>query len=394
LSGNGAEGAAGMASSLQEELTDAVYSAALDPAAWHDVVRLMRGSFPSTAQTFYFLDRETRHVRPVCLAGVQRRWLESFDETYFLPDNPWIQVTKLLHQPGVVRTTERLESFMKQQGVLDRSAYYNEWMRPQGFKHNIGTTLLADDALVANITLFRPPDMPTFSDEEVRAFEILSRHMTRSLRMSIQLERTENCPATAKAFDALPDAVALIDRQRRVLYANAAMETRLRGHNGLRLLQGEMIATDADAQQRLASYIACAWTRHGSSPAGVESVFLPGAKGGQLSLRAMPVHGAMAQYLPEKQTLLLTVRECSSRRVLSHAAISRRYGCTPAEARLAQHVADGKGVRQAAQAMGIGYGTARGYLKIVFQKTGARTQSQLVGLLLGDGAGRPGQPRN
>lgn len=378
-----------MASSLQEELTDAVYSAALEPAAWHDVVRLMRESFPSTAQTFYFLDRETRHIRPVSLAGVQRRWVESFDETYFAPDNPWIQVTKVLHQPGVVRTTERLERFMKQRGVLYRSAYYNEWMRPQGFKHNIGNTLLADDATVANITLFRPPDMPTFSDEEVRAFEGLSRHMTRSLQMSMRLERTENCPATTTAFDALPDAVALIDRQQRVLYANAAMETLLRGQSALRLRQGELVATDTDAQQRLAAYVACAWTRNIGSADAVESVFLSSAKGAQLSLRAMPVHGAMAQYLPQKRTLLLTVRECSSRRVLSQAVISGRYGCTPAEARLAQQLADGKGVRQAAQAMGIGYGTARGYLKIVFQKTGARTQSQLVALLLGDGVSSP-----
>jgi DNA-binding CsgD family transcriptional regulator len=33
--------------------------------------------------------------------------------------------------------------------------------------------------------------------------------------------------------------------------------------------------------------------------------------------------------------------------------------------------------------MGITYGTARGYLKLIFQKTGVRTQSQLVALLLG-----------
>jgi PAS domain-containing protein len=335
-----------MATTLQEELTDAVYSAALDPAAWHDVMRLMRATFPSTAQTFYFLDRETRRIRPVSLAGVQRRWVECFDETYFAPDNPWIQATKLLHQPGVVRTTERLESFMKQRGVLYRSAYYNEWMRPQGFKHNIGNTLLADEAMVANITLFRSPDMPTFSDEEVQAFETLSRHMTRSLRMSIQLERTENCPATTKPFDALPDAVALVDRKLRVLYANAAMEALLRAQNGLRLRQGELIAADADAQTRLASYVNGAWSGHSASPGGAESVFLPAAKGRQLSLRAMPVHGAMAQYLPRTQTLLLTVRECSSRRVISHAAISRLYGCTPAEARLAQHVAAGANVRR------------------------------------------------
>jgi len=37
--------------------------------------------------------------------------------------------------------------------------------------------------------------------------------------------------------------------------------------------------------------------------------------------------------------------------------------------------------------MGITYGTSRAYLKIVFDKTGARTQAQLVARVLGDGAG-------
>lgn len=381
-----------MADPLHEELTDAVYAAALDPAAWPEAMRLMRGCFASTAQTFYFLDRDTRQVRPVCLVGVQPRWIQSFDKTYFAPDNPWIQVTRLLHKPGVVRTTERLEHFMKEEGVLHRSAYYNEWMRPQGFKHNLGSTLLAEDSVVANITLFRSPDMPTFNDEEVRAFEVLSRHMTRSLRMSFQLERTENCPASTTAFDALPHPVALVDTQRRVLYANAAMEQLLRGQNGLRLRQGELVATDGDAQQRLASYLATASAPEGGLPPGVASVFLPGARHGLLSVRAIPVRGAMAQYVPAKQILLLTVRECSGRRVPSHAAIAHLYGCTATEARLAQLVAQGKGLRQAAQAMGITYGTARVYLKSVFQKTGVRTQAQLVGRLFGDGmAERPVQ---
>lgn len=40
--------------------------------------------------------------------------------------------------------------------MLYRSAYFNEWMRPQRFKYTLGNTLLADDGIVANITLLRP----------------------------------------------------------------------------------------------------------------------------------------------------------------------------------------------------------------------------------------------
>jgi DNA-binding CsgD family transcriptional regulator/PAS domain-containing protein len=373
-----------MAASLNEDLVDAVYRAALDPSAWSDVMQLMRGSFPSTAQTFYFLHRETRHVQPVCLAGVQARWLLSFDELFFAPDNPWIRVTQALHRPGIVRTTERLERFLREEGVLFRSAYYNDWMRPQGFKHNIGNTLLAEGGIVANITLFRPADMPTFGDDEVQAFEELSRHMTRSLRMSIQLERTDKCPASTAAFDALPNPVALVDGQRHMLYANAAMETLLRRQCGLRWRHGELVATQPAAQQQLVAHLSAVVGRTGGA-CSAEAVLLPIGTRGHLSLRAIPVHGSMAQYLPAKQTLLLMVTECTAQRAVSSAAIEQLHGCTPREARLAQLLAEGRSLRQAAAEMGITYGTARVYLKTVFQKTGARTQAQLVGRVLADG---------
>lgn len=374
-----------MEHALQEELIDAVYSAALDPAAWQDVMPLMRSAFPSTAQTFYFLDRETKQVRPVSLAGVQPHWVSHFNPLYFAPDNPWMQVTRQLHRPGVVRTTERLERFLKARGVLQRSAYYNEWMRPQHFEHNIGNTLLAEDGIVANITLFRSPDMAAFSEAEVQAFEGLSRHMTRALRLSMRLEGSEHCTAGSQAFDAVPHALALLDVRCRLLYANAAMQALLRGRSGLRLRQGELTAAEPGAQQRLLAHLAAAAAR-GATPAAADAaVFLRGADGALFSLQAIPVHGTLAQYLPSRRTLLLTVRRCSGRRALPQAAIAERYGCTPREARLARLIADGQGLREAAVTMGLTYGSARAYLKIVFHKTGVRTQAQLVGRLLGEG---------
>jgi DNA-binding CsgD family transcriptional regulator len=374
-----------MEQSRQEELHDAIYSAALDGAAWQDVVPLLRSAFPSNAQTFYFLERETRHVRPVCLAGVQPRWLDCFDAFYFAPDNPWMQVTKELHRPGVVRTTERLERHMKERGVLHRSAYYNEWMRPQGFEHNLGNTMLAEDGVVANITLFRAPDMAPFGDAEIRAFERLSWHMTRALRLSMRLERSAHCSAGTQAFDALPQALALVDTRCRLHYANPAMQSLLRScGNALRIRQGELAATDADAQQRLTAHVAAMAVR--AAPATTEDgIFLRGSDGSLFCLQVYPMHGWLSQYLPSRRTLLLTLRPCSGRRALPLAAVAVRFGLTPREAQLAQLLAEGQSLHAAAAAMGIAYSSARAYLKVVFHKTNVRTQAQLVIRLLGDG---------
>lgn len=374
---------------LNEELIDAVYRAALDPAAWQGVMPLLRQRFPSNAQTFYLLHRATRRVQPLYLEGVQPRWVGCFDELYFAADNPWMRVSQALHRPGIVRTTERLEAHLRDEGVLYRSAYYHEWMRPQRFRHNLGNTLLAEDGLIANITLFRPPDMPAFDSGEVRAFESLSSHMTRALRMSLQLERSESCPAGTAAFDALPQALALLDERRRVLYANASMETLLRAQRGLRVRHGELTATDSTAQQRLADYLAGVLGRdngaqHKAGPP--DALLRVGAGGAFLSVRAIPVHGRITRHLPSRRTLLLMVGECAgAARAMTPAALEQLHGCTPREARLAQLLAEGSNLRGAAEAMGITYGSARTYLKIVFHKIGVRSQAQLVGKLLSDG---------
>lgn len=237
-----------MAEIAQDELTDAVYRAALEPTAWGDVMRLMKARFPSTAQTFYFLHRGSHQVRPISLSGVEPAWLASFDEFYFAPDNPWIRFTEQLHQPGVVRTNERLDAFIREHGTLYRSSYYNEWMRPHGFRYSLGSTLLAGDGIVANVTLLRPPDTATFSSEEVAAFTRLTGHLTRALQMAIRLERAETGLTSVHALAALPQAVALVDASHRVVYANAAMESRLREAKGLSLRHGVLHAMRAQPQ--------------------------------------------------------------------------------------------------------------------------------------------------
>lgn len=369
---------------LPEDLADAVYRAALEPAAWHDVIELIRGRFPSTVQAFYLLHLEPRHIQPICVAGLDTRWLKSFDALYFAPDNPWMRVSRFLHRPGVVRTTERLESFLKDPGVLDRSTYYNEWMRPQGFKHNMGNTLLSEHGVVANITLFRSPDMPKFDADEVRAFELLSKHMTRSLQMSVRLQQPEHGSASTAALDAVPHAVALLDGRRHVLYANAAMEAVLRRRQGLAVRDGMLRALDPHADSALGARLADALAADRGATQGVAPLTMPCTGQDHLLVRALPVTGASSRLLPLRATVLLLATPGLANAAPSHLELRQVYGCTDAEARLAQRLAEGRALREAARSLGITYGTARVYLKIVFQKIGVHTQAQLVAKLLAD----------
>jgi DNA-binding CsgD family transcriptional regulator len=64
------------------------------------------------------------------------------------------------------------------------------------------------------------------------------------------------------------------------------------------------------------------------------------------------------------------------------AMAQRRYAFTNAEARLAAILVQGKSVAEAAVALSVSLNTVRTHLKHIFEKTGARRQSELVQLLL------------
>lgn len=364
--------------SVREQLTDAVFKAALEPDAWGEIMRLMQIRFPSEAQTFYFLDIQPRQVRPVYLQGIEPRWVESFDSLYFAPDNPWIRMTKQLHRPGLVRTNERLERFLRDPGVLYRSSYYNEWMRPQKFKYTIGNTLMADERNVANITLLRSPDMATFSAREVREFEALSRQLTRALQISLKLERAEKAIKSTNVFDGLPQGVALVNAQSKVLYANRAMEALVREAQGLRERQGILEASSLEGRSELAAALRGAFEAVGSGSYDATPVILRHEQKDNLSVYAIPVTGELGRYLSAHAMVLLLATRCAQAEPMSCDELRRAYGLTHSEARLAQLVAKGSGIRDCANALGITYGTARVCMKGVYEKMDVHSQAQLV----------------
>lgn len=70
------------------------------------------------------------------------------------------------------------------------------------------------------------------------------------------------------------------------------------------------------------------------------------------------------------------------------AAISRMFGLTPTEARVAQALAQGRSRAEIANDFGISATTVAFHMRNIFQKTGTGRQAELVALLLG-GTGTP-----
>ncbi|APG15977.1 DNA-binding CsgD family transcriptional regulator [Bradyrhizobium huanghuaihaiense] len=84
--------------------------------------------------------------------------------------------------------------------------------------------------------------------------------------------------------------------------------------------------------------------------------------------------------LPDMGALLILTDLNEIPRV-SQSSVMEIFGLTPAQARLASLLVEGKSLEEIAFYMNISSGTARNHLKAVFLRTGTRRQAELVSLL-------------
>jgi DNA-binding CsgD family transcriptional regulator len=362
------------------EVIEVINDLPLGGGDWHDAMGLLHEHFGSNMEAFYFLDFYKRRPRVVHLNGVTPRWLSQFSGLYFNPDNPWARYTGRLHKPGVVRTGEILAALAGDPGILRRSTYFNEWMRPQYFAHTMGVTPFAEDSVVANISLFRPADMPVFGAAEIADMQRLAPHFQRALQFCLRLEKAAQAESVGLGvLDSLEDGAALVDEHGVLRHANTVVEAWLRAGKRLCLGDGRLRARPAAADRALSRLIADTALGLVSGAGGVD---LPDENGRLLNVKAMPVRGAALRYLPPRTFVLLLFSEPQADSSTAMQQAGERYRLTRAELRLATHLACGTGLRDAAARCSITYGTARGYLKVLFQKTGTHRQSALVARLL------------
>jgi DNA-binding CsgD family transcriptional regulator/PAS domain-containing protein len=366
-------------------LTETIYDAAVEPARWADVMGLFRRAFSTGAEGFYFLDFGQRALRPVQIAGIGDSYLRSFRECFYTKDNPCTR-SGPLHRPGVIRTDERLAAFFGDPHILQRSQYYNEWMRPQDFAHTMGTTLLAEGDTILNLTLLRPAGVGAFGEGEAADFTQVCRHLQRAMRLAMRIETiTTRRAMTDEALEHLNHGIAFLGLDGRVLHCNRSAEALLRAGDALTSRNGRLAAVDAAAQKELLSLLNVVALGAWGGIATPHNITVPRRGGARpLVLSAIRLSSVRAGLVMQRPTILVTIVDGARAQPTDLALLRSLYGLTQGEARFARNLAAAGSLRQAAEATGISYETARWYVKILFQKTGTRRQAELVGRLLGD----------
>jgi DNA-binding CsgD family transcriptional regulator len=259
---------------------------------------------------------------------------------------------------------------------IDRTPYYNELCAPFGLRWFAGVGFWAGPALWA-IGIQRTSHEGPFEANDKRVLAHLSQPLTEITSLSTAVGRIALSSAT-NALNAVRKPAIAIDRLGFVLDANAGAEALF--DENIRIRNRRLVVGDADAKGCLDKLTDRLRITSDMATLPCEPVVIRRREKSPVVLRVLPVHGAArTPFLGARALLTLTAIE--PRAGPKPALLSKTFGLTPAESRLASIIAKGLNPEQAAEELGVSTVTARNQLKAIFAKTNTHRQGELIALL-------------
>jgi DNA-binding CsgD family transcriptional regulator len=358
----------------------AFYDAALDETLWPTALKQLTDLTGSQAATFWVLDRVEGTLRPTFrvvnfdmrmideyLAGISRH-----DPTvrYLLahPDQPIVHDGLL--GPGT-DPSSRMYQDWHEQNVETRFRL-------------VGQAMLGPE-LQAGIALHRTRKAGRYERADLEQFDVLHQHLKRALTIGARMGALGTLrQLTTELLDDCNAAILLLDPHRRVVFLNQAAEQLRDARDGLQVVsEGLRLARPADNElfeSLVSAALQAAQTRKAGHAAVMRAARLSGRT--PYGIHIMPMVRPSPALTPFRPAVCVIVSDPARSTGPTVPQLQALFRLTQAEARLAACLATGTSLRAAAEELGITYGTARSRLMQVFEKTGTRSQSDLMRLLL------------
>jgi DNA-binding CsgD family transcriptional regulator/PAS domain-containing protein len=359
-----------------------IYDAAFQPELWNSVLEAISDEVGGAGVNISAIDAAKNARFFLGIARLDPERSERFlnNPIYVEPTNAaW--ASRMAASP--VGTLVHREAFWSDREFC-LSPLYNDIIRPQGLWHWAFAPLIQRADMIIPFAVLRAPGAPLFERETAGLLAQLLPHLARAVQMSLRLDSLQSGARTMEALiDLLPIGVILVNAEAKVVRCNRVAETVLSTSDGLTIIRGMLSATSMNETAALRRLIAgTAQTGRGQGPqhGGAMSVSRRSPKRDLAVMVApLPSHGGRLHETAARAIVFVSDPERKPRPPAE--LLARLYGLTARQASLALCLAQGDTLSAAAVALGISRNTARSHLRLIFEKTGARRQTELTRLL-------------
>jgi DNA-binding CsgD family transcriptional regulator/PAS domain-containing protein len=261
--------------------------------------------------------------------------------------------------------------------AYERTAQFNEVIRPLGGYHAMGA-LGSGAASGSSLQVCRGVRQVAFDEHDASLVGDLMPHISFAIGLSALVVERRSSWTGQGLLEALAEAAVICDSTGRMLGGNRAAMTLFDAAEGLEVSRSRVAATHPTETTRLRDAIFTVATT-----AEQRRLRLRRPSGrAALSLRLVPV-GQLGPAFGDPHTVAIFITEPDAALPIDRAAVADAFGLAPREAELACLLATGMTPPAMASAAGLTVGSVRTYLKRIYRKTGAHSQTALVSLLRG-----------
>jgi DNA-binding CsgD family transcriptional regulator len=278
--------------------------------------------------------------------------------------------------------------------AMRRHEYYDWLGCVCGMKYHLGSKFIDDGDVFAAVSIelgisYGPPRQKDFE-----LIALLTPHIANAWRMSQRLVRASRIDDfNLLLLESVPWGVVTLDHRGRVLSVNGPARRIMKRSDGLRISRGELrarrAADDRTLQIEVGRSLEAArgegFHAGGAMAIGRAGEILP------YGVRVLPLRHVTGPMPQGVAFVAVVIADFAEPQRPGHADLMAVLGLSRREADLAVQLSAGLPLREAAVAAGMSYNTARNHIRHMFDKTGARNQPQLVGILRRLSALQPSQ---
>ncbi len=353
----------------QENLIDRIYEAAVIPELWPDVLKdvaAIAGCFGGILFT--------------ATAGRIGRWTSSHEARELMEafvSDAEVQANNVRLQRGIMLKHHGFfgNDQLYSRAEMKRTLIYQKFFFPNGLGYCAGTVVPMPNGDTAIFDLERWDADGPVPAEKLKALDLFRPHLARAAVLANRLN-LERARAVVDALDGAGLPAAMLGSKGRVLATNSRLESMSAQFQFL--ARDRIAASDAGANVLLAEAI-----EQVNSASATRSIPIPALPGHPAAVvHVLPLPGEAADVFFGARALMVVTR-LDRPAAPSAELLGGLFDLTPAEARVARSISEGRTTEETATALNLSRETVRWYLKAIFGKTGVSRQAELGVLLSG-----------
>jgi DNA-binding CsgD family transcriptional regulator len=263
--------------------------------------------------------------------------------------------------------------------------YFQDWIRPQGFADMLGGHLVRTPQLYAWLGFRRTEKLGTYSHSQICVANRVAWHLSRVIKLGSKLGFDRDVAnGIRESLEVVTFGVLIVDASGKVLTGNRAADTILKAGDGLKSRHGRLVcerlregtalhdAIRAVAQPQSTRHQAVTDFRISRSVARVP-----------LTIHVVPIPSISTwKGLAPPSSVAGLFLVDPLRGAADVDGFASAHGLTAAERRVLREVVQCGGLVDAAAKLRVTVPTARTQLQHIFRKTNAKSQAELVRLVM------------